>query len=181
MRRSSSQKEASRKLLRLNVTPGFYLTYSENGGNLGLVLKMKNVACISILFTKHVKNTYLYLFNFILYGIVAIKKIKLNGHKQLYNDNLRKLPNEYGDVSVMFSFNFRFVRLCVCVCIFLFFFGNKDATKTFTKRIAGNRKNWVSFAIIETLTSPINLNSSVVNNVSGTCVFAGLYRPKHNF
>ena len=25
----------------------------------------------------------------------------LNGHKQLYNDNLRKLPNEYGDVSVM--------------------------------------------------------------------------------
>ena len=24
------------------------------------------------------------------------------GIKQLYNDNLRKLPNEYGDVSVMF-------------------------------------------------------------------------------
>ena len=23
------------------------------------------------------------------------------GIKQLYNDNLRKLPNEYGDVSVM--------------------------------------------------------------------------------
>ena len=23
--------------------------------------------------------------------------------KQLYNDNLRKLPNEYGDVSVMYS------------------------------------------------------------------------------
>ena len=23
------------------------------------------------------------------------------GTKQLYNDNLRKLPNEYGDVSVM--------------------------------------------------------------------------------
>ena len=25
------------------------------------------------------------------------------GIKQLYNDNLRKLPNEYGDVSVMSS------------------------------------------------------------------------------
>ena len=27
------------------------------------------------------------------------------GIKQLYNDNLRKLPNEYGDVSVMNSFS----------------------------------------------------------------------------
>ena len=26
------------------------------------------------------------------------------GIKQLYNDNLRKLPNEYGDVSVMVGF-----------------------------------------------------------------------------
>ena len=26
------------------------------------------------------------------------------GIKQLYNDNLRKLPNEYGDVSVMQNF-----------------------------------------------------------------------------
>ena len=26
------------------------------------------------------------------------------GIKQLYNDNLRKLPNEYGDVSVMWTF-----------------------------------------------------------------------------
>ena len=25
------------------------------------------------------------------------------GRQQLYNDNLRKLPNEYGDVSVMFA------------------------------------------------------------------------------
>ena len=25
------------------------------------------------------------------------------GIKQLYNDNLRKLPNEFGDVSVMFG------------------------------------------------------------------------------
>ena len=47
----------------------------------------------------------LYLFKFVLYSIVDLKRInKLNGHKpvnQLYNDNLRKLPNEYGDVSVM--------------------------------------------------------------------------------
>ena len=27
------------------------------------------------------------------------------GIKQLYNDNLQKLPNEYGDVSVMINFN----------------------------------------------------------------------------
>ena len=28
------------------------------------------------------------------------------GIKQLYNDNLRKLPNEYGDVSVMRASDF---------------------------------------------------------------------------
>ena len=27
------------------------------------------------------------------------------GIKQLYNDNLRKLPNEYGDFSVMYKVN----------------------------------------------------------------------------
>ena len=45
------------------VTPDLPLTYSKNGGNLGLVLKIKNIACIPILLTKHVKYTYLYLFN----------------------------------------------------------------------------------------------------------------------
>ena len=38
---------ASRKLLRIKVTPDLHLTYSKNGGNLGLVLKMKNVAYLS--------------------------------------------------------------------------------------------------------------------------------------
>ena len=43
------------------------------------------------------------------------------GIKQLYNDNLRKLPNEYGDVSVMYTcyrcglnvngVSFRFLRV----------------------------------------------------------------------
>ena len=61
----------SRKLLRIKVTPDLHLTYSKNGGNLGLVLKMKNIACISILLTKHVKYTYSYLFKFVLYSIVA--------------------------------------------------------------------------------------------------------------
>ena len=56
-----------------NVTPDLHLTYSKNGGNLGLVLKMKYIACISILLTKHVKYTYLYLFKFVLYSIVAFK------------------------------------------------------------------------------------------------------------
>ena len=46
---------ASRKRLRINVTPDLHLTYSKNGGNLGLVLKMKNIACLSILLTKLVK------------------------------------------------------------------------------------------------------------------------------
>ena len=63
----------TRKLLRLKVTPDLHLTYSKNGGNLGLVLKMKNIDCISILLTKHVKYTYLYLFKFVLYSIVAFK------------------------------------------------------------------------------------------------------------
>ena len=38
--------EPSRNLLRIKVTPDLHLTYSKNGGNLGLVLKMKNIACI---------------------------------------------------------------------------------------------------------------------------------------
>ena len=63
----------SRKLLRIKVTPDLYLTYSKNGGNLVLVLNMKNIACISILLTKHVNYTYLYLFKFVSYSIVAFK------------------------------------------------------------------------------------------------------------
>ena len=39
---------SSRKLLRIKVTPILHLTYSKTGGNLGLVLKMKNIACLSI-------------------------------------------------------------------------------------------------------------------------------------
>ena len=65
--------KTSWKLLRIKVTPDLHLTYSKNGGNLGLVLKMKNNACLSILLTKHVKYTYLYLFKFVLYSIVAFK------------------------------------------------------------------------------------------------------------
>ena len=64
---------SSWKLLCIKVTPDLHLTYRKNGGNLGLVLKMKNIACISILLTTHVKYTYLYLFKFVFYGIVAFK------------------------------------------------------------------------------------------------------------
>ena len=63
----------SGKLLRTKVTPDLHLTYSKNGGNLGLVLKMKNIACIPILLTKHVKYTYLDLFKIVLYSILAFK------------------------------------------------------------------------------------------------------------
>ena len=63
----------SRKLLHIKVSPELHLTYNKNGGNLGLVLKMKNMACISILLIKHVKYTYLYLLKFVLYSIVAFK------------------------------------------------------------------------------------------------------------
>ena len=68
-----SAAKASRKLLRIKVTPDLHLTYSKNGGNLGLVLKMKNIAFISILLTEHVKYTYLYLSKFVLYSIIAFK------------------------------------------------------------------------------------------------------------
>ena len=44
----------SRQLLRIKVTPDLQLTYSKNGGNLGLVLKMKNIACLSVLLIKRV-------------------------------------------------------------------------------------------------------------------------------
>ena len=64
---------SSRKLLRIKVTPDLHLTYSKNGGNLGLILKMRSIACISILLTKHVKYSYLYLFKVVLYIIVAFK------------------------------------------------------------------------------------------------------------
>ena len=64
---------SSRKHFRIKVTPDLHLTYSKNGKNLGLILKMKNIVCISILLTKHVKYTYLYLFNFVLYSSVAFK------------------------------------------------------------------------------------------------------------
>ena len=57
----------------IKVTPDLHLTYSKNGGNLGLVLKTKTIACLSILLTKHIKYTYLYLFKFVLYGIIAFK------------------------------------------------------------------------------------------------------------
>ena len=67
------QCDTSQKLLCITVTPDLHLTYSKNGGNRGLVLKMKNIAFISILLTKHVKYTYLYLFKFVLYRIVAFK------------------------------------------------------------------------------------------------------------
>ena len=74
MRSTGDEKtRSSRKLLRIKVTPDLHLTYNKNGGNLGLVLKMKNIACFSILLTKHVKYTYLYLFKFVLYSIVAFK------------------------------------------------------------------------------------------------------------
>ena len=56
-----------------SVTPDFHLTYSKNWGNLGLVLKMKNIARLSIVLTKLVNFTYLYLFKFVLYSSVAFK------------------------------------------------------------------------------------------------------------
>ena len=63
---SGQMYRASRSFLRIKVTPDLHLTYSKNGRNLGLVLKMKNIACLSILLTKHVKYTYLHMFKFVL-------------------------------------------------------------------------------------------------------------------
>ena len=72
-KRGNERFHASGKLLRIKGTPDSHLTYNKNGGHLGLVLKMKNIACISILLTKHVKYTYLGLFEFVLYSSVAFK------------------------------------------------------------------------------------------------------------
>ena len=55
----------SRKLLSIKVTPDLHLTYSKNGGNLRLVLKMKNIACISILYIYIDKTCKIYLFIFV--------------------------------------------------------------------------------------------------------------------
>ena len=56
--KSSKKKKSSRKRLRIKVTPDLHLTYSKNGGNPELVLKIKNIDCISIVLTKHVKYIY---------------------------------------------------------------------------------------------------------------------------
>ena len=64
------------------VTNDWCITYSKNGGNLGLVLKMKNIACLSILLTKHVKYTYLFCLNLFYTVLQHLKRInKSNGHK----------------------------------------------------------------------------------------------------
>ena len=63
-------KPSSRKLFRIKVTSDLHLTHSKNGGNLGLVLKMKNIACILILLTKHVKYTYLYICSNLFYTVL---------------------------------------------------------------------------------------------------------------
>ena len=57
------------------ITLDLHLTYIKNWGNLGLVLKMKNIASLSILLTKHIKYTglYLFIFFFFFYSIVACK------------------------------------------------------------------------------------------------------------
>ena len=52
------------------------------------------------------------------------------GIKQLYNDNLRKLPNEYGDVSVLPGY-YHFKEVCpgelkeISVCLWPFTVFNK--------------------------------------------------------
>ena len=42
------------------------------------------------------------------------------GIKQLYNDKLRKLPNEYGDVSIMLFFDICSILQQICVNIIIF-------------------------------------------------------------
>ena len=64
---------SSRKLFRIKVSPDLHLKYSKNVGNLRLVLRTKNIACILNLLTKHIKCTYLYLFKCVLYSTVAFK------------------------------------------------------------------------------------------------------------
>ena len=53
------------------------------------------------------------------------------GIKQLYNDNLRKLPNEYGDVSVMVYF-----------CISLDCMSSKDYNKLDSNQNFIHKHQW---------------------------------------
>ena len=62
---TKKKKKTSQKPFPYNSNSRFAPNItSKNRGKLGLVLKMENIAYISILLTKHVKYTYLYLFKF---------------------------------------------------------------------------------------------------------------------
>ena len=65
---------SSRKHLHMKVAPDLHLTYtgSKKQGNLGLVLKMINIACFSILLIKHVKYFYFNLFKLVSYNILTV-------------------------------------------------------------------------------------------------------------
>ena len=55
------RKHTSRKLLRIKVTPDLHLTYSKNGGNLGLILKIKNYS-LYLNFIDKTCKIYLFIF-----------------------------------------------------------------------------------------------------------------------
>ena len=65
-----SHSQTSRKLLRIKVTPDLHLTYSKNGGNLGLVQKNEKYSLYLNFIDKTCK---IYLLIFVLYSIVAFK------------------------------------------------------------------------------------------------------------
>ena len=61
------------------ITPALHLTHSKNGGNPGLVLKMKNITCISIVLTKHVKYTFFYICLNLFYTVLKHLKVIYKG------------------------------------------------------------------------------------------------------
>ena len=64
------------------------------------------------------------------------------GIKQLYNDNLRKLPNEYGDVSIMrnlasFFMYYAFCRFRCCMPIMYGIFSSGTLIASYRRLLAG--------------------------------------------
>ena len=67
---------SSRKLLHIKVTPALHLTYIKKWGKPGVGIENKKYSLYLNFIDKTCKYTYLHLFKFVLYSIVAFKVIQ---------------------------------------------------------------------------------------------------------
>ena len=75
------------------------------------------------------------------------------GIKQLYNDTLRKLPNEYGDVSVMVGWPVWIYSILTQICRFFIdvFALQGNVSTVFKKRLLSDVLNWSDIVILSKL------------------------------